>query len=114
MEQSQETNQESHCNMRCMRTVLAKVCFRQHIGQISALLLRLHIEQGQTLEMSGRDLGIVTSIAGQRRYLVTLEGECNHAGTTSMKWRKDPLAASSRIIHEPAAAVGGVAGGGSV
>ncbi|MGY0206209.1 allantoate deiminase [Bacillus subtilis] len=66
---------------------------------ISAFV-ELHIEQGQTLEMSGRDLGIVTSIAGQRRYLVTLEGECNHAGTTSMKWRKDPLAASSRIIHE--------------
>lgn len=55
---------------------------------ISAFV-ELHIEQGQTLEMSGRDLGIVTSIAGQRRYLVTLEGECNHAGTTSMKWRKD-------------------------
>ncbi|WP_438420576.1 allantoate deiminase [Bacillus siamensis] len=66
---------------------------------ISAFV-ELHIEQGQTLEMSGRDLGIVTSIAGQRRYLVTLEGECNHAGTTSMKWRKDPLAAGSRIIHE--------------
>ncbi|MDO8226604.1 allantoate deiminase [Bacillus cabrialesii] len=66
---------------------------------ISAFV-ELHIEQGQTLEVSGRDLGIVTSIAGQRRYLVTLEGECNHAGTTSMKWRKDPLAASSRIIHE--------------
>lgn len=66
---------------------------------ISAFV-ELHIEQGKTLEMSGRDLGIVTSIAGQRRYLVTLEGECNHAGTTSMKWRKDPLAASSRIIHE--------------
>ncbi|MED0588531.1 allantoate deiminase [Bacillus subtilis] len=66
---------------------------------ISAFV-ELHIEQGQTLEMSGRDLGIVTSIAGQRRYLVTLEGECNHAGTTPMKWRKDPLAASSRIIHE--------------
>ncbi|MCY9028397.1 allantoate deiminase [Bacillus inaquosorum] len=66
---------------------------------ISAFV-ELHIEQGQTLEMSGRDLGIVTSIAGQRRYLVTLEGECNHAGTTSMKWRKDPLAASSHIIHE--------------
>lgn len=66
---------------------------------ISAFV-ELHIEQGKTLEMSGRDLGIVTSIAGQRRYLVTLEGECNHAGTTSMKWRKDPLAAGSRIIHE--------------
>ncbi|PIK29845.1 allantoate amidohydrolase [Bacillus siamensis] len=66
---------------------------------ISAFV-ELHIEQGQTLEMSGRDLGIVTSIAGQRRYLITLEGECNHAGTTSMKWRKDPLAAGSRIIHE--------------
>ncbi|MEC3655367.1 allantoate deiminase [Bacillus siamensis] len=66
---------------------------------ISAFV-ELHIEQGQTLEMSGRDLGIVTSIAGQRRYLVTLEGECNHAGTTSMKWRKDPLAAGSCIIHE--------------
>ncbi|PNB46781.1 allantoate amidohydrolase, partial [Pseudomonas sp. GW456-E7] len=47
---------------------------------ISAFV-ELHIEQGQTLEMSGRDLGIVTSIARQRRYLVTLEGECNHAGT---------------------------------
>ncbi|WFQ86601.1 allantoate deiminase [Bacillus velezensis] len=66
---------------------------------ISAFL-EIHIEQGQTLERSGKDIGIVTGIAGQRRYTVTLDGECNHAGTTSMKWRKDPLAAGSSIIHE--------------
>ncbi|MFJ1449300.1 allantoate deiminase [Bacillus velezensis] len=70
-----------------------------HRTDINAFI-EIHIEQGQTLEMSGRDLGVVTSIVGQRRYLITLEGECNHAGTTSMKWRKDPLAASSRVIHE--------------
>ncbi|KAA6443859.1 allantoate deiminase [Bacillus atrophaeus] len=66
---------------------------------ISAFI-ELHIEQGLTLERSGADIGVVTSIAGQKRYLVTLEGECNHAGTTSMKWRKDPLVTSSRIIQE--------------
>ncbi|MBY8911283.1 allantoate deiminase [Bacillus sp. YC2] len=62
--------------------------------------LEIHIEQGQTLERSGKDIGVVTEIAGQRRYNVTLYGECNHAGTTSMKWRKDPLAAGSSMIHE--------------
>ncbi|MGM0861078.1 MAG: allantoate deiminase [Bacillota bacterium] len=70
-----------------------------HRTDISAFI-ELHIEQGQTLEQSGADIGMVTSIAGQKRYLVTLEGECNHAGTTSMKWRKDPLITSSRIIQE--------------
>ncbi|MCI3195914.1 allantoate deiminase [Bacillus sp. HU-1818] len=70
-----------------------------HRTDISAFI-EVHIEQGQTLEQSGADIGVVTSIAGQKRYLVTLEGECNHAGTTSMKWRKDPLVTSSRIIQE--------------
>ena len=44
----------------------------------------LHIEQGVRLEREGTDLGIVTSIAGDRRYLIVLEGRFDHSGATPM------------------------------
>ncbi|TPV94244.1 MAG: hydantoinase/carbamoylase family amidase [Myxococcales bacterium FL481] len=43
-----------------------------------------HIEQGTVLERERRDIGIVTSIAGDRRYLVVLEGRFDHSGATPM------------------------------
>lgn len=35
------------CKLRCMRTVLAKACFSQRIGQISALLLSFILNRGR-------------------------------------------------------------------
>lgn len=60
--------------------------------------IELHIEQGNFLELEEKSVGIVNSIAGQKRYDVVLKGEANHAGTTLMKYRKDTVEAVSRMI----------------
>ncbi len=62
--------------------------------------IELHIEQGKVLETEGKQLGVVTSIAGQRRYNITLKGEANHAGTTPMGYRKDTVYAFSKICSQ--------------
>lgn len=48
-----------------------------------------HIEQGATLETSGQQIGVVTSIVAIWQYRITFRGEQNHAGTTSMTRRRD-------------------------
>ncbi len=56
---------------------------REYIDRIAGYL-ELHIEQGVTLEREHLDVGIVTSIAGDRRFLVVLEGRFDHSGATPM------------------------------
>jgi len=46
--------------------------------------LELHIEQGVRLERERADLGVVTSVAGDRRFLFVLEGRFDHSGATPM------------------------------
>jgi hydantoinase/carbamoylase family amidase len=60
--------------------------------------LEFHIEQGGTLEADGLPLGIVSAIVGIDRFIVTVTGQANHAGTTEMKLRHDALAAASDSI----------------
>lgn len=60
--------------------------------------VELHVEQGPILERAGARLGIVTAIASQRRFRVTLEGESGHAGTVPMAIRSDSLGAAAEII----------------
>lgn len=60
--------------------------------------LELHIEQGNVLEKENKKIGIVTDIAGQKRYTIILKGEANHAGTTPMIYRHDTIEAFSRIV----------------
>jgi hydantoinase/carbamoylase family amidase len=60
--------------------------------------LELHVEQGPILERAGARLGIVTAIAGQRRFRVTIEGSSGHAGTVPMAARSDPLGAAAETI----------------
>lgn len=62
--------------------------------------VELHIEQGNVLENKNLQIGVVNSIAGQRRYTVILKGQANHAGTTPMEYRKDAVYAFSRICSE--------------
>jgi allantoate deiminase len=57
-----------------------------------------HIEQGPLLEAEGLALGVVTAIAGQRRFAVTLTGKAGHAGTSSMTLRRDALAAAAEAV----------------
>lgn len=62
--------------------------------------VEIHIEQGNVLEKEGLQIGIVNSIAGQRRYTVVLKGQTNHAGTTPMVYRKDTIYCFSKICSE--------------
>jgi allantoate deiminase len=60
--------------------------------------LELHVEQGPVLERAGMPLGIVTSIAGQARGTVVIEGEARHAGTTPMEGRDDALCRAAELV----------------
>jgi allantoate deiminase len=62
-----------------------------------ASFIELHIEQGKQLEMSRCDIGIVSSIVGQKRFTVSVKGESNHAGTTPMNIRKDAFYVSCKL-----------------
>ncbi|MYN04950.1 allantoate amidohydrolase [Pseudoduganella sp. DS3] len=60
--------------------------------------VEVHIEQGPVLLERGLPVGIVTSIAGSKRYLVNLKGVASHAGTTPMPMRKDAATAAAEIV----------------
>jgi len=63
-----------------------------------AAYVELHIEQGPQMERSGARLGIVSAIAGQRRFGVVVDGVPGHAGTVPMAGRADALCAASEIV----------------
>lgn len=62
--------------------------------------IELHIEQGGVLEIEKKSIGIVEHIVGQKRYMIEVEGEANHAGTTPMGYRRDAMNGTSRMISE--------------
>jgi beta-ureidopropionase / N-carbamoyl-L-amino-acid hydrolase len=63
-----------------------------------AAYVELHIEQGPVMEREGARLGIVSAIAGQRRFRVAVDGVAGHAGTVPMNARADALCAASEIV----------------
>ncbi len=63
-----------------------------------AAYLELHIEQGPVLEARATRLGVVTAIAGQRRFRIDIRGRSGHAGTIPMATRSDALCAAAEIV----------------
>ena len=63
-----------------------------------AAFVELHVEQGGVLESKQKQIGVVTGIVGQYRYMVQIVGRPNHAGTTPMNMRKDALVAASQLV----------------
>ncbi len=53
--------------------------------------LELHVEQGPVLADSNYDIGVVTAIVGIRCYQLKFIGRADHAGTTPMNSRLDPV-----------------------
>lgn len=60
--------------------------------------LEAHIEQGPYLEDRDEALGFVTTIAGARRFRLSVIGEARHAGGTPYARRKDALVGASEAI----------------
>jgi allantoate deiminase len=59
--------------------------------------VEIHLEQGPVLEAATQDIGIVTSICGIERHMVTLTGQAAHAGTMPMHLRCDALAGAAEL-----------------
>ncbi|MFD1722013.1 allantoate amidohydrolase [Amnibacterium endophyticum] len=60
--------------------------------------LEVHIEQGPHLLDAGRGLGVVTAIAGARRFALEVTGRAGHAGGTPYPRRRDALVAAAEIV----------------
>ena len=86
--------------MRCAKPDLTSRKANRNAGKDIKAFVELHIEQGNVLENQGLQIGVVNSIAGQRRYTVVMKGQANHAGTTPMGYRRDAVYAFSRICAE--------------
>lgn len=68
----------------------------QNIGTF----IELHVEQGRGLIDLNQPVGIGSSVLGHGRWKLRVTGEGNHAGTTLMADRKDPMLAAARMIIE--------------
>jgi N-carbamoyl-L-amino-acid hydrolase len=62
------------------------------------VFVELHVEQGRGLIDLGRPVAIGTSILGHGRWRLTVSGQGNHAGTTLMTDRRDPMVAAAGMV----------------
>lgn len=62
------------------------------------VFVELHVEQGRGLVDRGHPVAIGSSILGHGRWRVRLEGAGNHAGTTVMADRRDPMVAAGALV----------------
>jgi len=69
-------------------------------GVTPVAFMELHVEQGPVLEQEGVTIGAVTEVQGISWSEVTVTGQSNHAGTTPICHRHDPMYAAARIaVH---------------
>ena len=62
--------------------------------------LEAHIEQGPVLDAENIEIGLVDCIVGIQRYMVTVHGRSDHAGTTPMDMRMDAVDAATKVISK--------------
>lgn len=68
-------------------------------GDVAAFL-ELHIEQGGNLYNEKLDIGVVEGIVAIEWWEISFKGKANHAGTTPMDLRKDPMLPAAELILE--------------
>lgn len=71
----------------------------ERLGQLGAFI-ELHVEQGRGLIDLGQSVAIGSSILGHGRWRLSFTGQGNHAGTTLMRDRRDPLVAAGSLIGQ--------------
>ena len=76
-----------------------------HLGADDALLERigvyveLHVEQGRALDLVDKPIAVASSIWPHGRWEFTFDGAANHAGTTRLADRRDPMLAFASSVH---------------
>jgi beta-ureidopropionase / N-carbamoyl-L-amino-acid hydrolase len=96
-------NAHNRTDGRAMREALAAAGYAGRPRRVIeparyAGFFEAHIEQGDTLESTGLRIGVVTAIVAIWQYRITVTGEQNHAGTTSMTRRRDAGLALVRLL----------------
>ncbi len=74
--------------------------YREALRQDLDVFLELHIEQGRILYDEQINIGIVESITGLHRQLVTVLGRADHAGTTPINLRRDAFQGAALMAIE--------------
>ncbi len=70
---------------------------KRNQGDVAAFL-ELHIEQGGNLYHEKLDIGVVEGIVAIEWWEFTFKGKANHAGTTPMNMRKDPMLPAAKLV----------------
>ena len=86
------------------------------LAKIGAFV-ELHVEQGRALDLSGDPIGIASAIWPHGRWRFDFHGEANHAGTTRLEDRRDPMltyAATVLAAREQARLAGALATFGKI
>jgi beta-ureidopropionase / N-carbamoyl-L-amino-acid hydrolase len=63
----------------------------EDLGERFGCFVELHVEQGRDLVDRGAAVGVASGIWPHGRYRFEFTGEANHAGTTRMADRRDPM-----------------------
>lgn len=70
---------------------------KRNLGDLAAFV-ELHIEQGANLYNEKLDIGVVEGIVAIEWWEFSFLGIANHAGTTPMNLRKDPMLPAARFV----------------
>lgn len=69
----------------------------ERLGRIGAFV-ELHVEQGRALDLSGDRVGVASAIWPHGRWRFDFRGEANHAGTTRLVDRRDPMLSYAETV----------------
>ncbi|MEY9488181.1 N-carbamoyl-L-amino-acid hydrolase [Streptomyces calvus] len=69
----------------------------ERLDRIGAFV-ELHVEQGRALDLSGDPVGVASAIWPHGRWRFDFRGEANHAGTTRLADRRDPMLSYAETV----------------
>ncbi|ANB06806.1 Zn-dependent hydrolase [Streptomyces ambofaciens] len=69
----------------------------ERLSRIGAFV-ELHVEQGRALDLSGDRIGLASAIWPHGRWRFDFRGEANHAGTTRLADRRDPMLSYAETV----------------
>lgn len=69
----------------------------ERLARIGAFV-ELHVEQGRALDLTGDQVGIASAIWPHGRWRFDFRGEANHAGTTRLVDRRDPMLSYAETV----------------
>lgn len=69
----------------------------ERLARIGAFV-ELHVEQGRALDLTGNPVGVASAIWPHGRWRFDFRGEANHAGTTRLADRRDPMLSYAETV----------------